>query len=235
MRTTFILASLLTLAACGGGGSSSPGAPSEPAQHMQASKLVVIGNSISRHGQVSSIGWDHDSGMAASSAATDYAHLVAATLGVAQLTANNFADLERNPADAINTIDLDTPVAHQIANRAAEVTSDSIVVVQLSDNAPHESMATFGPGYSALLDAVSARKALVCVGSFWYDATKDAVLKTACEAHGGRYVYIGDIHTDPTNRDRLDGPQYTNAAVQDHPHDWSMARIAERVLIALER
>jgi Rieske Fe-S protein len=75
----------------------------------------------------------------------------------------------------------------------------------------------------------------VCVSTWWEEPSKDAVIASACEAHGGRYVYIGDILTDPANRDRLEGPQYTDASVQDHPHDWSMARIAERIVAAHPR
>jgi hypothetical protein len=234
LKTSF-LALLFSLAACGGGGSDAPTRGAEPVEYVPAAKLVVIGNSITYVPATPELGWDHGSGMAASSAATDYAHLVAAGLDASALAISNFADLERNPTDAINRIDMDTPVARQIAQHAAEVTPQSAVVIQLGDNAPHDSMSTFGPAYGALLDAVAARQTLVCVSTWWQDGSKDAVIRAACEGHGGRFVFIGDIGSDPANRDHLDGPQYMHAGVQAHPHDWSMARIAGRVLAALER
>lgn len=223
---------LSLLAACGGGGDSAPGAPAEG---PRPAHLVVIGNSIARHGPAPDIGWTHDSGMAASSASTDYAHLVAAGLGIASPTVINFADLERNPLDVINAIDTTTPLLQQIAANTSGIDERTAVVVQLSDNAPVETMPDFSVAYADLLVAAAKRQVLVCVGSFWFAPEKDAVVKAACEANGGRYVYIGDLRTSPANRDQIEGPQYSNAAVQSHPHDWSMARIAERVLAALER
>lgn len=229
---TLLLSSLL--AACGGGGSETPSGGAQPIEYIEASKLVVIGNSLAVvPADPPGSEWNHTSGAAASSAEKDYAHLVAKGLSL-PLTVSNFADLERNPNDAINHIDLTTPVEQQIAKHAASVTTDSIVVVQLGDNALPQTMPQFGPAYGALLDAVAARRALVCVSTWWRDDSKDAVIRGACEAHGGRFVFIGDIQFDPANRDRLEGPQFSNASLQAHPHDWSMARIAERMLAALE-
>jgi hypothetical protein len=238
MDNTKNLAALLVLCiltACGGGGSDAPARGAEPVQYVPAAKLVVIGNSLAVvPADPAGSEWDHTSGAAASSADTDYAHLVAKGLGL-PLTVSNFADLERNPNDAINKIDMLTPVEEQIAKHAASVTADSIVVVQLGDNALPQTMGEFGPAYGALLDAVAARRALVCVSTWWRDDSKDSVIRAACEAHGGRFVIIGDILHDPTSRDRIEGPQFQNASLQAHPHDWSMARIAARVLVALER
>ena len=232
MRTFITLALLCTLVACGGGGDSDPGAAPAPADHVPAASLAIIGNSITFVPRTPGL-WEHDGGMAASDADHDYAHLVARGMSIASPLITNFADLERNPADAINKIDTATPVKEQIATVTAGIDAKTAVVIQLGDNAAPADLAQFGAAYAALLDAASARLALVCVSTFWEHTGKDAVIKAACEAHGGSYVYIGDIFRDPANRDLLDGPQYANATVKAHPHDWSMARIAERVLSAL--
>jgi len=57
------------------------------------------------------------------------------------------------------------------------------------------------------------------------------MIKAACTERGGRYVFIGDIRIDPANQDGQ-GVQFRNRGVNAHPHDWSMARISERIVAA---
>lgn len=182
-------------------------------------KGVFIGNSITYSHPSAVMGWDHASGMAASSADTDYAHVAAATLNIGAPTILNFSALERDPA------------ANKagIPNATANIDAATAVTIELGDNVPLERLTEFKDAYNALLDSARHGRSLVCVSTWWEVAAKDAVIKEACESHGGTYVYIGDIRSDPANRDRLDGPQYNDGSVNDHPHEWSMARIAARI------
>ena len=242
-----MIAALVALAACGGGGegggtstamnggggasgaapvpppSPAPAPavppPPPPSSSPNYAKAVFIGNSITYSLASPAMGWDHTSGMAASSAATDYAHLVAAALKVDSPNITNFSPLERNPSANISGI----------AEVTAPIDASTAVTVELGDNVPLDKLAEFSTAYNALLDAIHG-KSLVCVSTWWVEPSRDAVIKSACDAHGGKFVYIGDVRPDPNNRDHLDGPQYADPAVEDHPHDWSMARIAERVI-----
>lgn len=188
-------------------------------------KAVFIGNSITYSLAAPAVGWNHTSGMAASSAAADYAHLAATGLQVQSPSITNFSALERNPA--ANKPD--------IAAMTAGIDAATAVTIQLGDNVPLDRLSEFADAYDALLAAAVRARSLVCVSTWWIEPSRDAVIESACRARGGTYVSIGDIRPDPANRDRLDGPQYTDAAVQDHPHDWSMARIASRVQAAHAR
>jgi len=196
-----------------------------PMSGFGPTKGAFIGNSITYSFPTASMGWDHASGMSASSADTDYAHLAAAALNIGAPAITNFAALEREPA----------------ANKAgipavtAGIDAATAVTIALGDNARLERLTEFGDAYNALLDAVRQARSLVCVSTWWEAAAKDAIIKSACEAHGGTYVYIGDIRTDPQNQDQVQGPQYADGSVDDHPHDWSMARIAARVAAATPR
>ncbi len=210
----FLVFVSLVLASWGGAGSANDTTPT---------KLVVIGNSLTVHGVAPGL-WDHVSGMAASDADHDFAHLVGRGLGL-PATAINFADLERNPADAINKIDFNTPVEAEIAADTASIDARTVVVVQLGDNAPAGST-DFPAAYAKLLDAAARARSLICVSTWWLNPTKDASIKTACEAHGGRYVFIGDIY--PARQDAL--VQGEDPAVMRHPHDSAMAEIAVRLL-----
>ncbi|HEY0886533.1 MAG TPA: carbohydrate binding domain-containing protein [Ramlibacter sp.] len=195
------------------------------AQGTSGPKAVIIGNSITYSIATPSIGWDHTSGMSASATETDFAHLVAAALGVESPTVTNFSALERDPA------------ANKwlIPDYTAAIDAATAVTIELGDNVALARLSEFADAYDALLAAARHGRSLVCVSTWWKEPSKDAVIASACEAHAGTYVYIGDIFTDPANRDRLEGPQYTDPSVQDHPHDWSMARIAERIVAAHAR
>lgn len=188
-------------------------------------KAVFIGNSITYSIATPSMGWDHTSGMSASSSETDFAHLVAAALGVESPSITNFSALERDPA------------ANKwlIPDFTSGIDEATAVTIELGDNVPLARLSEFADAYDALLGSAKHGRSLVCVSTWWEEPSRDAVIASACEAHGGTYVYIGDILTDPANRDRLEGPQYTDPSVQDHPHDWSMARIAQRVVAAHTR
>lgn len=226
------LAALLcvTLAACGGGGSvDSAPLPSQQSTalgwsgHRPATSLAFIGNSLTLVPE-----WGR--GIASSDISLDYVHLTATATSL-PFTATNFASLERNPADPVNHIDMTTPVGLQIAAIASSIDSTTAVVVQLGDNAPVP--ADFAVNYAQLIANVKTGNRLVCISTWWESIEKDSAIKAACEGAGGKYVFIGDIRIRADNRDAIDGPQYSNQGVQDHPHDWSMVRIAERVVAAL--
>jgi hypothetical protein len=220
----------IVLAACGGGGpGSSPAktAPTAAAEQPQPepqapappfTDLFVLGNSITKIGPSAARGWSGDWGMAASSADKDFAHLTAAALHV-PLTVLNFSALEIDPAVQVS----------QVLSYVQAATPHTAVVVELGDNVIAGGASTFAPAYGALLDAMHFAK-LACVSTWWRDDAKDAVIQQACKAHGGTYVFIGDIYpqrTDDVNR-------YADVDTDRHPHDASMALIAARVTAALQ-
>ena len=206
---------LLALTACGGGGTGPAVAPDAP----PATSLIVIGNSITRTPPSPGFGWAGDWGMAASDAAHDFAHLAAGALGL-PLDARNFSALET---------DLDVAQVPAMATGVA----GAVVVVQLGDNAGSsgKTPAQWRSAYRALLDATRGVRTLVCVTTFWGFGQIDAVIREECTAHGGRVAEIGDIYPDAANPDRQEVVS-ANDAVNQHPHDYGMARIAERVVAA---
>lgn len=194
----------------------------------------MIGNSLTFVPAMPALGWTHDGGMAASDAAHDFVHLVAAQRGLTLAAARNEASIERNLADPINSIDLTTPMAQLIAGAAAGIDAKTAVVVELGDNVAESGVADFAVNYGRLLDAVVAAKPakLLCTSRWWQLVDVDDVLKAACVAHGGTFVDIGDIY--PTRADvPLPGEDPATSIIWTHPHDASMAEIARRVAAAL--
>lgn len=211
------LVALLT--ACGGGGDPEPEPAAPAAQSYPAA--VIIGNSLVKYAnQIPSDGWFGTWGMAASAENKDFAHLTAAAFGVTYPALRVGSQLEQHPAENMAMVN----------DLSAGVTADSLVVVELADNA-RAPLAPFAAAYVALLEKVKHARRLVCVSTWWPDAEKDLMIRTECEKRGGRVAYIGDLQYSPTNLDRL-GYQFPGASVNEHPHDWGMAQIAARVIAA---
>jgi hypothetical protein len=184
-----------------------------------ATDVLVIGNSITMHGASPNIQWSGNWGMAASSQRADYAHIVADALGV-PVSVSNVADLERTPQNALAIL----------APYRAKVHPGTVAIIELGDNVPGGTLTPFRKGYDALLDTVHHARNIICVSTFWEKPDYDDVIKASCIEHGGTYVYIGDIKSDPTNPDYIGAPEFANPGVDGHPHDWSMAQIASRIL-----
>ncbi len=104
------------------------------------------------------------------------------------------------------------------------------LVVQLGDNAT-QGVPAFMDRYRAMLRTLKPQR-LVCVSTFWNDPARDAAIYDACTEARGEYVFIGDLFADRRNTD-LTEKVSDNADVNRHPHDWAMARIAERVMKAM--
>ena len=168
----------------------------------------MIGNSITRHPPLPSIGWTGDWGMAASSREKDFAHLTGAALGL-PVTAINAVQLENDPQAPVPQFPVD---------------AQTVVIVALGDNG-------LPAKYADLLASVNHGAALLCMSTYWTAQARDAVIKAECEKAGGRFVFVGNIYWG-----RLDDTSpWPSPVIQAHPYDWSMARIAERMVAALNR
>jgi alpha-galactosidase len=183
--------------------------------------LLVIGNSITYTAPDPSIDWSGNWGMAASAAPNDFAHITAAGVSL-PLTISEFKDLEETPAVGVS----------EIPQQVAPVHPGTVLVVELGDNVSSTSYPGFLTAYPQFLSSIGPRQQLICVSTFWNNPTTDAVIQAACASNGGAYIYIGDIYGNPANPD-FQTVTFSDPAVQVHPHDWSHAQIAQRVLAAI--
>lgn len=204
-RILIILFLSLSLAGCGG---------SDSGHQSGAQSITVLGNSIAVEPVNTNVGWTHVSGMAASDAAHDYAHLVASSTGLA-LDVQNISLLEQGPLDTYFSV---------IPTATSKLGPHSVVVVQLGDELNVDKRSDFDSAYSKLLDATAGTEKLICVSTWWSDVETDSMISAACASHGGAYVYIGDIY--PVRTDVTTGE---DTAVAIRPHDPSMALIAHRI------
>lgn len=227
MTNRLLLALLLPLCA-------SEGQQEKLRADLDASRVLFLGNSITRHGPAPKIGWDGDWGMAASAREKDYVHLVAA--GLAELAGKqpeirfaNIADFERNLA----TYDLSGKLKAEFEFKP------TLVIVAIGENVAalqtEDAKAQFKASFARLLDAAKksgAAPALVVRSCFWADAAKDEILRQGCSTAGGTFVDLGALGKDESNYARSER-KFEHAGVAAHPGDKGMKAIADAILAAL--
>lgn len=196
-------------------------------------KVLFLGNSITKHGPKKDIDWSGNWGMAASAEANDYVHLVTKALtekaGTApEVMVKNIADFER----AYSGYDIAAKM-----KEAIEFKGD-LIILAIGENVPGlktaEEKTKLQASVTTLLRALKGdRKPTILVRScFWANAAKDEALQQACSAVGGIYVNIGSLSKDEANYARSERP-YKHAGVANHPGDKGMAAIAAALVKAV--
>lgn len=185
--------------------------------------IYVIGNSITRHGPLENTAWTGDWGMAASEKKNDFSHRVGAALS-RPVIAINFSELEQKPLLAIPKIN----------DLLLQIPSNALVIIELGDNLLPKNAKDFDYGYAHLLNGLSKRNDKVCLSTWWARPEKDEILKKNCEKYGFHYVAIGDVRGIPPSFG-YKVIDYRNAGITDHPQDFAMKIIAERIISALKK
>ena len=197
-------------------------------------RVLFLGNSITLHGPLASIGWTGNWGMAASAPEKDYVHLLTARIAQAaggrpQVKVRNIADFERTLGDY--------PIAKNLREEL-EFQAD-LVIVAIGENAPAPQT---GAERTRFLEAVSGlltelqrhgRPTILVRSQFWPDDVKDPLLKQAADAAEVRFVDIRAIGRDPSHTARAER-QIEHAGVAGHPGDKGMAAIADALWKALQ-
>ncbi|RTL30479.1 MAG: SGNH/GDSL hydrolase family protein [Burkholderiales bacterium] len=193
--------------------------------------LVVIGNSITRHGPAEELDWRGDWGMAASSADKDFVsqllkQLQAKPGGRWAVRKEGGFELEGNPA------------GYRVPNDLARVARGAeLVVLEVGDNldAKRIGLPTFVRGYADAARALRpANGKLICVGVWWSNPDKDTAIKNACAQAGGVFVDLADVSSVAGNSARSER-SIAHEGVGSHPGDAGMRAIASKIHQAFVR
>ena len=204
-------------------------------QEPSFQKVLFLGNSITKHGPKADIDWSGNWGMAASSEAKDYVHLMTDALmemsGAApEVLVKNIADFERTHVDYDFTAKLQDAIDFEA----------DLMVIAIGENVPAlktlEDQAAFQKSVTQLIQSVKGeRQPTILVRScFWANASKDQALQQASDAVGGVYVDISQLSKDEGHFARSERP-FKHAGVANHPGDCGMAAIANALMKALNR
>lgn len=198
-------------------------------------KILFIGNSITLHGPKPDIGWTNNFGMAASAADNDYVHLVQKS--VAELVGKTSTAMVVNGADferQYTTVDVKSKFAPCFAFKA------DLAIVALGENVPtpgnEETKATFKRQFVLLLSELkkSGNPEVFVRSSFWADATKDDIMKSACAETGCTFVDIHTLGANEANYARSER-KFEHSGVAAHPGDKGMKAIADALLEAIRK
>jgi alpha-galactosidase len=198
-------------------------------------KVLILGNSITRHGPKADIGWTGNWGMAASAEEKDFVHLIEKALTARAgagskptVLAVNIAEFERNYA----TYDVDTKLKDAIDFGA------DLIILAIGENVPalntEDSKTQFKASLQKLLTRLKADRnpRIIVRSSFWANATKDEILKQACQDTGGVFVDISALGKDEANYARSERP-FKHEGVARHPGDKGMQAIADAIVKAV--
>ena len=186
-------------------------------------RVLFVGNSITLHGKLPSIGWFGDHGMAASDQAHDYVHLlekhIVARSPDAVFCICNVANWERDYRQPVDTFGY---------GYAAAFDAD-VIVCKVGANTPRDGFdeAVWERGFTDLLALFNpAGKARVIIASEFYHHPANAVMQRYAAARGLPFIPLDDLSDVPEMKAI---GQYAHEGIQNHPSDQGMAAMAARL------
>lgn len=187
-------------------------------------RVLFLGNSITRHGKASHIGWEYDHGMAASSIEKDYVHLMMSAIR------------ERNPDAAFCICQAaDWERQYHIGDSiekafdAARAFAPDVIVMRLAENLPTDGFdgELFCSSLSELLGYLGdGRAKVILTTSFWHHPA-DEFIRAFAAKEDLPLVDLSDLGHDPEMKAL---GLFEHAGVANHPGDKGMRAIADRIL-----
>ena len=185
-------------------------------------KVLILGNSITRHGICPEIGWYGLYGMAASRIENDYVHILYKRISEkveTEFMVCQLADWERT----YKNYDLNN--VSEMRNFGAD-----FIIFRLGENVgdiAYEEQKIFTEKLENLIDYLKNENTrVVFTTCFWENAEIDDAIKKVCDKTDGLLVELGDLGKDSTMKAI---GLFTHSGVAAHPGDKGMAAIAEKI------
>ncbi len=180
-------------------------------------KILIIGNSLTRHGPSEAIGWPYHCGMAATSEDKDYVHL----------TYQRICDAQPQFKPELQLTG-PTKEAQMRGFEHVLPTDADLVIIQVGDNyRGAANVEEMQKPYEEMIAAFkkSGNPRVFCV-STWGNGALNKFIKAAAESQGAVYVDISHLIGDAKNRAVSEG-HFTHSGVNWHPGNRGMAAISE--------
>jgi hypothetical protein len=185
-------------------------------------RIVIVGNSITRHPPKADIGWQGDWGMAATARDSDFVHILKRRFEQekpgAVVKFQNIAEWERTYYK-YDLARLDTIKQFQ----------PDLVIVRIGENIAGDSIAIhhFDLQFPRLLDCLRGNSTrLVVASSFWSGNPARDAMKRMASAHDAEFVSLDELEKDPANSAT---GQFQNTGVAKHPSNKGMRAIANTI------
>lgn len=188
-------------------------------------RVLIVGNSITRHGVKQEIGWYHDHGMAASAPERDFVHLLQEKWrekGVDVLTmVSQCATWERG---------LNDPDILQSFTAERDFNAD-VVLFRLGENVSTQTdMAQFAKALRSFLAQIAPKNKLVLTTTVWRNEPLNEELRRAAAELGAP---LCDLQAVGSEDALMAIGLFEHKGVAMHPGDKGMAYIADAVFPAL--
>ncbi len=190
-------------------------------------RVLFVGNSVTLHERLEEIGWFGDWGMAASSKEKDYVHLIEKYIKEKDENAAfcicNAAEWEHE----YNKPNLDIFIP------AREFEAD-IIIVKLSANTPLDlyEKDLYKQRFSEFINFLNKTgKAKIIIATEFCKHPAEEVLNEYSEENNLPLCYLSDIHAKDEFKA---GVAFWHNRVANHPADYGMKIIAERIISLLE-
>jgi len=190
-------------------------------------RILVVGNSITRHGPLAEIGWERDWGMAASAPEKDYVHRL-----YQMLTESGKDVLMRIRQCAFWEINFLNEDILSNYNEERDFGAD-IIVFRLGENVPKENFPYFADALEKFINYIRKENAkLVLTTCFWYNSGIDDDIRAYAKKLGVSVTELGDLGDDAEMKAI---GLFWHVGVANHPGDKGMEKIAERVFNAMNK
>lgn len=195
-----------------------------PAQEIK--KVMIIGNSIMKHGKAPQLGWNTDWGMAATAEEKDYAHLLYAKICGA-------LKQEKAPELKLTRI---TNEKQMLGWDGLKGNDADVIVIQISDNYRGKPNAEeFQNNYAQMIrDLRGDRDPIIVCLTNWGGGKLNEMIRAAAAENKALSVDLAPLAANAQNKAGSEG-HFTNGGVNWHPGDRGMAAIADAAFAAIEQ
>ena len=188
-------------------------------------RILVVGNSITRHGPNKEIGWERDWGMAASAPEKDFVHRLYAKIKESgkniYMRISQCADWEVNIADE----------KYFLNYKADKDFGADIIVFRLGENIACENRPFFKNATERFISYLKGEKARVIFTTcFWKNGVVDNAIREIAKYNGCSCIELGDLGD---NSEMRATGEFEHTGVAAHPSDKGMENIAERIFKVL--
>ncbi|ANH79752.1 hypothetical protein A8C56_01090 [Niabella ginsenosidivorans] len=189
-------------------------------------KVLILGNSILQHAPAPALGWQHNWGMAASAADSDFLHRLQVKI------------LKKQPEAVIehrNIADFERDYRNYDPEQLAVFKNADIIIMKIGENVKDAAAAdsNFIKYYDGLLNFLDERKKAkrVLVDGFWKNRNVNRLIRNYAQENHLPLVSITALSADPGNEAT---GMYENRGVAAHPSDKGMQLIAEKIWEAIK-
>lgn len=182
-------------------------------------KILVVGNSITRHGPRAEIGWNNDWGMAASAPEKDYVHRLYAMLK--QRGVEAYMRIRQCAFWECNFLKEDILTYYE-EERAFDA---DIVIFRLGENVPVGNKPYFREAMVKFIEKICPSGKVIFTTCFWANEIVDDAIKAVANERGESCLnctFANDIKM------RAFG-LFAHGGVASHPGDYGMETIAKTI------